>query len=750
MTALAMRAALPEGARIEVTSGSRWAIEFSSAALRDFQSFNLLQGDDVLLHVIHRPESNSLILNDCIGGTWGSECAVVAPNPGVGTHITVDLLFLNSGLSVAVRGGEIATLSGRFVVRGEVEAAMPRTISLAQLILSDEPVHRGHEKSGDDGLPDRPRDAQNTAPPTATPIGVSLSGVLDECAFSPSAGGWLITGWMPVELPTEGGGRLAAEILPAEVSGRNDILAFQYPRPDIREIGHAFILLIPYDLSDTPLSPPQQITLSISPGVAARLTPSPGFTLRDEASMLRMVRDVLSIAHRGAIQPIRALMERADFTGQDSFGPLGAPVHVEVDEVIRVRAGAALLFGWCLDPLGLVASIHLCRGPATSAPLQDAWIRTPRQDIADAFAARYGVVERDTGFVAWADAQSDRDGTLFLEIRLLDGRTGLKPLPAPIRRGAAALRRALSAATLPGHDLDRVFDRVLGPPLIELNRHRLARPPAHREERFGTLPHAPRVSLVVPLYGRLDFMRCQLAVFSGQNMAPDEIIYVLDQPERAAELIAMARSAHGSFGTPFRVLLQDENRGFGPSSNTGLAAAAGQYVLFLNSDVFPEGADWLDRLVATLDDDPDLGIVGPLLLFADGSIQHAGMELEPAPDLSGWLFPRHPMKGRVPPTGGPRLRRARTVTGAAMLMRRDVALELGGFDPDFAIGDFEDADLCLRAATLGLGCAVDMTVRARHLERQSQNAGPTEWRRNLTLLNAWTFNRRIKRTPHAQ
>jgi len=732
------------GMRVDVTSGSRWFVEFSPSALRDLQSFNLIRDDDVLLHVIYRPGSGVLVLNDCLGGIWGGECAVRAPEIGSGTHITVDLHFLDGGLSIAVRGGESADLQGRFVVRGEVDAAMPRTISLAQPMEAEGLVDHDQTEGGARSI------WQAAALRSAMPTGISLSGVLDECAFSPAVGGWLVTGWMPAELPVEGGGCLAAEVLPAETSGRNDILAVQYPRPDIREIGHAFVLLIPYDLSDTPLAPPEQITLTISPGVAACLTPSSGFTLRDEASMIRLVRDVLTISHRGAVQRIRALLDRADFSGQDSFAPLGAPVHVEVDEVIRVRAGAALLFGWCLDPLGLVDSIHLCRGPATSGPLQNAWIRTPRQDIVDAFAPRYGVVERDTGFVAWADVESDRDGTLFLEIKLLDGRSGLKPLPAPIRRGAAALRRVLSAASLPGHDLDRVFDRVLGPALIELNRHRLARPAVHREERFGTLPDAPRVSLVVPLYGRLDFMRCQLAVFSGQSMALDEIIYVLDQPERAAELIAMARSAHGSFGMPFRVLLQGENRGFGPSSNAGLAAATGRYVLFLNSDVFPENADWLDRLVATLDDDPDLGIVGPLLLFADGSIQHAGMELEPEPDLSGWLFPRHPMKGRVPPTGGPRVRRAPTVTGAAMLMRRDVALELGGFDPDYAIGDFEDADLCLRAATLGLGCAVDMTVRARHLERQSQNAAPGEWRRNLTLLNAWTFNRRIKRTAHAQ
>jgi GT2 family glycosyltransferase len=750
MTALAMRAALTEGMRVEVAAGSRWIVEFSAMALRDFQSFNLLRDDDVLLHVIHRPEAGMLILNDCIGGAWGPEWSVDAPRVGLNTHITVDLHFLDAGLFVAVRGGESATLRGRFVVRGEVEAAMPRTISLAQPMLSGEPVHPGHDGCADGDLPNTHRDPQPTVPLAATPTGVSLSGVIDECTFSPAVGGWLVTGWMPAELPSEGGGRLAGEVLPVEVCARNEILAIQYPRPDIREIGHAFVLLIPHELSDTPLAPPQQITLTISPGVAARLTPSPGFTLRDEASMHRLVRDVLAIAHRGAIQPIGALLNRANFTGQDSFGPLGAPVHIEVDEVIRVRPGAALLLGWCLDPLGLVESIHLCRGPATSAPLHDAWIRTPRQDIVDAFTTRYGMVDRDTGFVAWADTQSDRDGTLFLEIKLRDGRTGLKPLPLPLRRGAAAMHRALSAAKLPGNDLDRVFDRVLGAPLVELNRHRLARTPFVREERFGAPPAAPRVSLVVPLYGRLDFMRCQLAVFSGQNMAQDEIIYVLDQPERSAELIAMARSAHGSLGTPFRVLLQDENRGFGPSSNAGLAAAAGQHVLFLNSDVFPEGADWLDRLVADLDEDPDLGIVGPLLLFADGSVQHASMALEPVPDLSGWLFPRHPMKGRVPPAGGPRLRRSPTVTGAAMLLRRDVALELGGFDPDYAIGDFEDADLCLRAAVLGLRCAVDMTVRARHLERQSQNAGPAEWRRNVTLLNAWTFNRRIKRTAHAQ
>ncbi len=747
MTATALRASLTECMTIDVASGSCWIIDFSATALRNLQSLNLFRGEDVLLHVINRPENGALILNDCLGGQWGAEYAIAAPRDEAQTRVTVELRFLETGLIVMVQGGDSLAIEDRFIVRGTVEAAMPRTIALAESLRIEPvpppiPAPAPEEQAKDaPGEPDVPLPAA---------IGVSLSGVIDECAFSPGLGGWIVTGWMPAELPLDGGGTMMADVEPAEASARRRILAVQYPRQDIREIGHAFALLIACEASDTPMAPPRQITLTVSPGVVARLTPSPGFNLRDEAGMHRLLRDVLSVADRGAVGRMRAQLERAHFTGQDSFAQLGAPVHVEVDEVIRVRPGAALIFGWCLDPLGLVESIHLCRGAATSGPFQDAWIRMPRQDIVDAFAQRYGLVDPRSGFVAWADTEATREGTLFLEIRLTDGRTGFKPLPAPLRRGAAALRRVLSLPGLPGHDLDRIFDRVLGPALIEINRQRLAEPMAVREECFGTLPEAPRVSLVVPLYGRLDFMRCQLAIFSAQRMAGDEVIYVLDQPERAAELLAMARSAHGSIGMPFRVLVMGENRGFGPASNAGLAAARGKYVLFLNSDVFPEEADWLDRLVETMESDATLGIVGPLLLFADGSVQHVGMVLEPMPDMSNWLFPMHPLKGRVPPATAERLREAPAVTGAAMLMLREVARELGGFDPDFAIGDFEDVDLCLRAKALGLRCAVDMTVRARHLERQSQNAGSADWRQNTTLLNAWTFNRRLRRPQPAR
>jgi len=76
-----------------------------------------------------------------------------------------------------------------------------------------------------------------------------------------------------------------------------------------------------------------------------------------------------------------------------------------------------------------------------------------------------------------------------------------------------------------------------------------------------------------------------------------------------------------------------------------------------------------------------------------------------------------------------------------MVMRTDLARAVGGFDEGFVIGDFEDADLCLRLRARGLGCAVDPRAQLYHLERQSQGGYEGGWRQNLTLYNAWRLQK---------
>ena len=77
-----------------------------------------------------------------------------------------------------------------------------------------------------------------------------------------------------------------------------------------------------------------------------------------------------------------------------------------------------------------------------------------------------------------------------------------------------------------------------------------------------------------------------------------------------------------------------------------------------------------------------------------------------------------------------------------LVLPRDLLERMGGLDPAFLIGDFEDADLCLRLAAAGRRVAVDHGVRMHHLERQSQAGAEQRWRMNLTLCNAWTHEQR--------
>jgi GT2 family glycosyltransferase len=249
--------------------------------------------------------------------------------------------------------------------------------------------------------------------------------------------------------------------------------------------------------------------------------------------------------------------------------------------------------------------------------------------------------------------------------------------------------------------------------------------------------------VLITLYGRIDFMELQLALFSERPGPATEILYILDDPslEEAAERLAF--SCWKRFKLPFRLLIMSENGGFAAANNAGLRAASGKFVCLLNSDVFPrpgDGLAWVDRLTRHLERDAALGAVGPRLLFGDGTIQHQGMHYETVADRADWWFPIHTDKG-ARPSGGTSLLHPRAITGACMVLRRSDLLRHGGLDQGFVIGDFEDADLCERLAAEGKRCAVDPAENLYHLERQSQGGGQA-WRSNATLYNAWRFNRR--------
>jgi len=145
----------------------------------------------------------------------------------------------------------------------------------------------------------------------------------------------------------------------------------------------------------------------------------------------------------------------------------------------------------------------------------------------------------------------------------------------------------------------------------------------------------------------------------------------------------------------------DQNLGFSVANNRAARGAPGECVLALNADA-ALGPGALERMLAAMDDAPDVGVVGPRLLNPDGSYQRSarrfpcplGLFLEATglDALTRWT--------RYGSFAGDTTRTVDYVSGAAMLVRRDVWDELGGFDEGFFFYG-EDADLCARARALG-------------------------------------------------
>ena len=103
---------------------------------------------------------------------------------------------------------------------------------------------------------------------------------------------------------------------------------------------------------------------------------------------------------------------------------------------------------------------------------------------------------------------------------------------------------------------------------------------------------------------------------------------------------------------PFRVVHYGQNLGFAGANNVGAQLARAPLLLLLNSDVIPTAHGWISDAGARLCSRfPAAGAVGPLLLFADGSVQHAGMRPLVDPALPGFIWNSHPGKG-APWRGG--------------------------------------------------------------------------------------------------
>jgi len=157
-----------------------------------------------------------------------------------------------------------------------------------------------------------------------------------------------------------------------------------------------------------------------------------------------------------------------------------------------------------------------------------------------------------------------------------------------------------------------------------------------------------------------------------------------------------------------KLIANKENVGFGVANNQALESAKGKYFLLINPDAIVK-EDTLKKMLEFFDKTPQVGIAGCKVLNPDGSLQFACRRSFPGPWTSftkimglSKLFPKSRLFARYNLTylDENQTYEVDAVSGAFMMMRKEVYKKIGGFDEQFFMYG-EDLDLCYRAQKSG-------------------------------------------------
>lgn len=480
------------------------------------------------------------------------------------------------------------------------------------------------------------------------------------------------------------------------------------------------------------------------PPLLAWVERAKGKSKRRVAELLPMLRDLAGSAPDVAatLRELQVLTQRpAERTGIDA-----PSLQARVETAIADGTGL-FVTGWLDDPQQMVAGLALERDGAGPRAVAERFFRFPRRirvatdkDTGDGRASSEKQVQ---GFVGYLPDAPEAQHLLGHRFHLLLQSGGTIPLPAPQQSADPVVARAAVLSALkPEAVTPDILATCLAPAVAALHRLCLTTSRTPEIVTLGTAPAQPDVSVIIPLYRNLEFLKFQIAAFA---VDPDrrrcEYIYVLDSPEQRAEVEHLLRGLWRLHDLPLRLLVNPSNLGYAAANNIAAVEARGEVLALVNSDVLPTAPGWASRLAAVLAAHPRIGAVGPKLLFEDESLQHAGMYF--ARDPSGRWLNHHFHKG-LPRFYAPAQveRSVPALTGACLAVRRQDFTAIGGFTEDYVIGDYEDSDLCLKLRREGLDMRYMPSVELYHLERRSIRQHAGYMKGVACLYNSWLHAQR--------
>ncbi len=210
------------------------------------------------------------------------------------------------------------------------------------------------------------------------------------------------------------------------------------------------------------------------------------------------------------------------------------------------------------------------------------------------------------------------------------------------------------------------------------------------------------ISVVVISFNGMEFIEDCLATVqtSLENVGSEILVVDNGSSDGAVELIESRYSN-------IQLIKNKSNLGFAKAVNQGIENSCGEYILLLNQDTRII-EDAIVKLAERMESDSNIGTIGPKYIGFDGKLQKACRAFPKYRDLIftflglSKLFPKSKIFSSWKMGWFDHLQEAEVdqPMGAALMVKRSVLNEIGGFDEQFRIF-FNDVDFCRRVKKAG-------------------------------------------------
>lgn len=240
------------------------------------------------------------------------------------------------------------------------------------------------------------------------------------------------------------------------------------------------------------------------------------------------------------------------------------------------------------------------------------------------------------------------------------------------------------------------------------------------------LTNRDKVSIIVPFKDNVALLqKCVNSVLDKTSYSNYEMLLISNNSQQTKTFEFLKNIQEKS--EKVNVFIYDEPFNFSAINNWAVNKASGEYILLLNDDTEVLNDDWLEAMLEHIQQ-VNVGAVGAKLLYADNTIQHAGIVVGLSrlaghphrflPDKKpGYFFRPHIVQ------------RLTAVTGACLLTKRTVWFAVGGMDEKNLAVAYNDVDYCMKIREMGYDVIYTPYAKLYHHESKSRGADDTSEKR---------------------